>query len=75
MNLTPEIIKICRMTLGLSQGKLAREADISCTLLGSIEREERPLLPHVSKKIRQAIPYSDEQITELIGTVHRINKT
>ncbi|WP_167518678.1 helix-turn-helix domain-containing protein [Paenibacillus brasilensis] len=74
MQLTPEIIRTCRINLGMSQGKLAKEASVSVPLLGAIERDERPLLPHVAQRIRAAIPYTDEQIVELVSTVRRLNQ-
>lgn len=73
MTLTPEVIRICRVNLGLSQGQLARKASISCTLLGAIEREDRALLPHVAEKVREAIPLTDEQISDIVTANRRIN--
>lgn len=74
MNLTPEIIRICRVNIGMSQGKLARAAGISCPLLGAIERDERALMPHVASRIRAAIPLTDEQITDIVSAHRRVNK-
>ncbi|WP_369426682.1 helix-turn-helix domain-containing protein [Paenibacillus ehimensis] len=71
MRLTPEIIRICRKALGWTQGKLARLANVSCPLLGSIEREERALLPHTESRIRKALPLTDEEISDLV----RVNRT
>ncbi|MNP18137.1 hypothetical protein D3C76_1105970 [compost metagenome] len=73
MTLTPEVIRICRVNLGMSQGQLARKAAISCPLLGAIEREDRALLPHVSDRIRKAIPLTDAQIADIVAANRRIN--
>ncbi|SMF91235.1 hypothetical protein SAMN05661091_5385 [Paenibacillus uliginis N3/975] len=73
MKLTSEIIRICRTNLGMSQGKLAREAGISCPLLGAIERDERALLPHVESRIRKSIPLTDGEIADLVSVYHRVN--
>lgn len=73
MTLTPEVIRICRVNLGMSQGQLARKAEISCPLLGAIEREDRALLPHVAKRIRAAIPLTDEQIIDIVDAHRRVN--
>ncbi|WP_342438140.1 helix-turn-helix transcriptional regulator [Paenibacillus sp. FSL L8-0436] len=70
MKLTPETIRVCRVNLGWTQGDLGKRSGISVPLLGAIERDERPLLPHVESNIRKAIPLTDEQITEII-TIHR----
>lgn len=74
MTLTPEVIRICRVNLGMSQGQLAKKAEISCPLLGAIEREDRALLPHVAKRIREAIPLTDEQIADIVAANRRINR-
>lgn len=73
MKLTPETIRICRINLNWSQGKLGRYAGISVPLLGAIERNERPLLPHIESKIRSAIPLTDAQILELIEIHRKVN--
>lgn len=73
MTLTPEVIRICRVNLGMSQGHLARKAAVSCPLLGAIEREERALLPHVAERVRKAIPLTDAQIADIVAANRRIN--
>lgn len=73
MNLTPEVIRICRVNIGMSQGRLAKKAGISCPLLGAIEREERAILPHVASKIRAAIPLTDDQIIDIVDAHRRVN--
>lgn len=73
MKLTKEIIRIVRINLNITQGKLARTAGISATLLSSIERDERPLTHEVAASIRTALPVSDEQIADIIEANRRLN--
>ncbi|MEW9700707.1 helix-turn-helix domain-containing protein [Paenibacillus sp. SI8] len=70
MKLTPGVIVICRKAIGWTQNRLARASGITCSLLGSIEREERALLPHTETRIRKALPLTDDEITELV----RVNR-
>ena len=72
--LSPETIRICRVNLDLSQGQLARMAGISASLLGQIERLDKPLHPDVARKIREAIEMTDEQIEELVSVTKKIKK-
>ncbi|NOJ71418.1 helix-turn-helix domain-containing protein [Paenibacillus alvei] len=72
MKLTSEIIRVCRVNLGLSQGQLAKRSNISCPLMGAIEREERTITPDVERRIRAAIPLSDKEIAELLEVNRKI---
>lgn len=74
LKLTPEVIRICRVSLGMSQGKLARMAGISAPLLGFIERDERKITHCVEQQIRAAIPLSDDEIRELVEVNRKINR-
>lgn len=72
MKLSPDIIRICRVNLDLSQGQLAKRSNVSCPLMGAIEREERTITPDVERRIRAAIPLSDEEIAELVDVSKRV---
>lgn len=73
MKLTPEVIRICRTNLNMTQGALARKAGISGALLGSIERDERFLTQSVTKSIREALPVSDEAIAKIVDAHDKLN--
>jgi len=72
--LTPEIIRICRLNLDLSQGQLGRMAGLSGATIGAIERHDRPLLPDVARRIRESIALTDDQIEELVRVTKEIKK-
>ncbi|MBP1905498.1 transcriptional regulator with XRE-family HTH domain [Paenibacillus turicensis] len=74
MLLTSEVIRICRINLGMSQGELARASGVSCPMLGAIERGDRALLPHVARSIRQALKLTDAQIDDIVKAHKRVNK-
>lgn len=74
MRLTPEMIRVCRVNLGMSQGKLARLSGVSAALIGSIERGDRKLLPEVERRIRAAIPLTDDEIDELMEVNRKVTK-
>lgn len=66
MKLTPDIIRVCRVNLGLTQGKLASMSNVSGALIGHIERGERPLTEEVEGKIRKALPLTDDEIMDIV---------
>ncbi|MTV50054.1 helix-turn-helix domain-containing protein [Heliobacillus mobilis] len=68
--LTPESIRIVRTHLGITQGQLARRSGISTSLVSSIEREEKRLLPEVEQRIRKALAISDDTVDEILK-LHR----
>lgn len=72
MKLTPEVIRVCRVNLGLSQGQLARKSGVSCPLIGAIERDERVITPEVGRRIRAALPLTDEEIQELVEVNRKV---
>ena len=74
MKLTPEVIRVCRVNLGMSQGQLARRSDVSAALIGAIERGDRKLLPEVERRIRAAIPLTDDEIEELVEVNRKVTK-
>ncbi|MBC9786555.1 helix-turn-helix transcriptional regulator [Heliobacterium chlorum] len=71
--LTPESIRIIRNHLGLTQGQLARRSGISTSLVSSIEREEKRLLPEVEQHIRTALAISEDTIREILVLHSKIN--
>lgn len=72
MNITPEVIRICRVNLGMSQYALARRVGVSGGLISAIERGDRPLTSPAAKAIRAAIPLSDSQIAELVEVNEKV---
>ena len=74
MKLTPEIIRVCRVNLGFTQGKLAVMVGVSSSLIGHIERGERPLTGEVEVKIGKALPLTDEEIMDIVLANKRLTK-
>lgn len=73
MHLTPDIIRIVRINLGITQGRLARNAGVSPVLLSCIERDERQLTKQVADRIRAALPVNDERIAEIVEAHRKLN--
>jgi len=74
MKLTPQMIRIVRINLGYTQGKLGIKACISVALLGHIERGERRLTSEVEAKIRRVIPLSDDEIIAIYEAHIKLRK-
>ncbi|SKA88716.1 helix-turn-helix transcriptional regulator [Sporosarcina newyorkensis] len=73
MQLTPEIIRICRTNLNMTQGHLARKVGISGALLGAIERDERHLTSSIAERVRAAFPVDDDAIAKIVEAYARLN--
>lgn len=66
MKLTPEELRVCRSSLGITQGDLARRAGISSSFLSAIERDERRMTSSLESRILAAFKVGEEDIREFV---------
>lgn len=66
VKLNHETIRVCRVNLGLTQGRLARRAEVSAGLIGQIERDEKDISAGVEEQIRKALGLTDSEIMDIM---------
>lgn len=74
MTMTPDIIRVCRSSLGITQGELAREVGVSSSFLSAIERYERVLTPTLERSILTALGLRHDDATEFSEAFEKLSK-
>lgn len=74
MKLTNEEIRIVRINLGVNQYRFGGIVGVSPALIGHIERGDRTLTAAVEKKIREALPLTDDDIQTIVSAHQAINR-
>lgn len=72
--LSPESLRVCRVNIGLTQGRLARLAGVSSGLIGQLERDEKDISEEIEVKLREALGLSDDEITDIMLANKRVKE-
>jgi len=72
MRLDTNTLRTVRKLSGCTQQRLADLIGVTKSYVNKIERGERPLTPHIERRIREALRLSDERIAQVKELCQRL---